>query len=104
MSGEGKMYKDKCGCKSKGRLFVYIKSDFAKEVKITLIEANKYKDVYRVAIKDGVGKLMVDAISMGELTIDSDLDKENTLYYPGNKICFTLEEYVHKVTIFDRRK
>lgn len=98
------MYNNPCGCRSKGRLFVCVESAFAKEVKLTLIEANQYRDIYVIPIKDKIGKIMIDSISMGELSIYSDIDAKNVVYYPNHKIMFEENNYVHKVTIIDRRK
>lgn len=98
------MRKDDCRCRFKGRLIIEIESAFTKEVKVILLEGNHYRDVYRVPIINNRGKLCVDHISMGVLTVDSDLQEESTIYYPQKQFLFNEQNYVYKVTIFDRRK
>lgn len=103
-SGRGWMDREDCGCRSRGKLIVYVISDVVKKVKITLMEQNRYRDIYVVDLKDGKGEFRAEGISMGVLTISSDIDGENTLYYPDHQILFEKNNYVHKVTLIDRRK
>ena len=98
------MRKDDCGCRFKGRLIVEIESAYCKEVKLVLLEGNHYRDVYRIAIENGKGKLYVDHISMGLLTIETNLNENSTIYYPQKQFLFDENHYVYKVTILDRRK
>jgi len=103
-SGRVEMAREDCGCQGKGRLIVYVESEIAQRVRIELIEENKYRDVYIITLKNGKGNFRVEGISMGTLTLLSDIDGENVVYYPGHKILFEKNNYVHKVSIIDRRK
>ena len=98
------MNREDCGCRKRGRLFIQIESRKEKQVKVMLVEANNYRDVYTIPIINGKGTFRVDGISFGVLKINSSIDHACTLYYPANTILFEKSNYVHKLTLIDRRK
>ena len=98
------MDKEGCGCHRKGRLFISIESTKIKKINIKLIEENNYQDIYTVDIKNGKGSLRVDGISYGYLSIRTNMDNPYLIYYPDRTILFEKNNYVHKLTLIDRRK
>ena len=98
------MDKEGCGCHRKGRLFISVESNKIKQIRIKLVEENKYQDVYIVDINNGRGNLRVDGISYGYLTISTNMDNPYLIYYPDRTILFEKKNYVHKVSLIDRRK
>lgn len=98
------MNREGCSCRAKGRLLIRIESECANKVRIMLKEANNFCDFYTIYIENGVGEFRADGISLGLLSIETNIDGKNTIYYPNNVILFEKNNYVHKLKIIDRRK
>ena len=93
-----------CGCKAKGRLYIHVESKKVKQVKIMLVEESNYRDFYTIDLQNGKGFFRVDGIAMGILRVESNIDQNTTIYYPDRKFLFEKSNYVHKLTMIDRRK
>lgn len=98
------MDRDECSCRAKGRLFVHIESEIEKQVRIMIMEEHGYRDYYTVFLHDGKGDMRIEAIAYGKVTLTSNMDGEFTIYYPDHNILFAKNDYIHKVSIIDRRK
>lgn len=98
------MDRDECSCRAKGRLFVHIESEIEKQVRIMIMEEHGYRDYYTVFLHDGKGDMLIEAIAYGKVTLTSNIDGEFTIYYPDHNILFAKNDYIHKVSIIDRRK
>lgn len=98
------MNREGCGCRAKGRLYIHVESKSVKQVKIMLVEESNYRDFYTIDLQNGKGFLYVDGIAFGILRVESSVDHNTTIYYPDRKILFEKSNYVHKLTIIDRRK
>ncbi|MDD3049017.1 MAG: hypothetical protein PHQ89_03465 [Bacilli bacterium] len=98
------MDRDECSCRAKGRLFVHLESENVKQVRLTIIEEHGYRDYYTVFLHEGKGDLLVDSIAYGKVSLISDIDSDDIIYYPDHIILFQKKDYIHKVNIIDRRK
>ncbi len=60
--------------------------------------------MYMLTLNDGSGEVRIDSIAMGKVTIETNIDGKDTIYYPSNVILFQSNDYIHKLNIIDRRK
>lgn len=97
------MDRDECSCRAKGRLFVHVESDIEKQIKIMIMEEHGYRDYYTIFLHNGKGDMRIDSIAYGKVCVTSDIDSENTIYYPDHIILFQRNDYIHKINIIDRR-
>lgn len=93
-----------CSCRANGRVLIHVESTLVNSVRVMLQEESGYRDIYTVYLENGIGEVRVDGIAMGKLKVESNIDSNSTIYYPGHVILFQKNDYIHKLNIIDRRK